>query len=280
MVARGREDRKQNSASGTKEALCAWTHRAQRHPPLIPAVSQVATSTPTNLRNIPVVMRGTTWRIVFISKSAMSVRLPSSVKRMMLPKTQTPLTAEPTSWRRTGSVLCAKKQPVTITKSSGWKSESPSTRPSERMSGSPKLYTTSATPRMSKKASTVVSMKTCLPLYFSWPRLAMSQPLLAPNVAPAATVHVTCTALPRISTPTFACGWFAGSDTPVRMPKSVRAKVASRDAQVSTSRGMGCPGNCEESSSIFGTTRPSPRQNSTVPRTRLSTRVYPWAHTP
>mmetsp|Transcript_68553 Transcript_68553/g.123533 ORF Transcript_68553/g.123533 Transcript_68553/m.123533 type:complete len:223 (-) Transcript_68553:361-1029(-) len=53
-----------------------------------------------------------------------------------------------------------------------------------------------------------------------------------------------------------------------KMPKTVRASVASSGTQSIMSLMSGCPGNSLANWQIFGTTRPSPRQKSTQPRVK------------
>mmetsp|Transcript_2628 Transcript_2628/g.7360 ORF Transcript_2628/g.7360 Transcript_2628/m.7360 type:complete len:371 (+) Transcript_2628:738-1850(+) len=283
MEALGIVDRKQNTASFHVVVMPAAPDLFSEGPsqPRDRTVEYMAISTPRKRKDSPTMMMGSTFKIC--GRRLGPVLLPSMLKRMSCPKTHTPPMIPSTSRRTSMSDTAAKKVPVMMTRSSGWKRDpglNPMGTSSSPMSPWPRPKATRATAITMRKASTEAPVKTCCPRRVSRVRRVMSQPLAAPREAPTRSVAPRRTTFATKSSAMLALGWWAGAERLTSSPKRVSTKEASRGAHVNTRRGMGCPLNRAPNSFILGITRPSPSATRTVPITSPSIASYPRTKTP
>mmetsp|Transcript_74778 Transcript_74778/g.173195 ORF Transcript_74778/g.173195 Transcript_74778/m.173195 type:complete len:261 (-) Transcript_74778:320-1102(-) len=234
----------------------------------------MARKIPARRKTRPTNITGSTW--VSCGRMFGVVLLPSMLKSTSCPKTQTPPMTVSTSRKTWSSATAAKHVPMTMTRSSGWKSE-PALNPigtsSLPASPAPMPKAQSATASTMRKLSTHEPVKICLPRICSCVLRGMSHPLAVPSMAPAHTVATMRKTFANTSTLKLTLGWCAGADRPTSVPKRVSTKEASSGAHVKTKRGMGCSGNSAMNSFIFGITSPSPIETSTVPKTNASAMV-------
>mmetsp|Transcript_85592 Transcript_85592/g.220351 ORF Transcript_85592/g.220351 Transcript_85592/m.220351 type:complete len:296 (+) Transcript_85592:872-1759(+) len=267
IVARGIVDMKQKRAS-MHVSLLGWNSQPRAF-----RVMNVTKKTETPRTGSPHAKQGRA--STNLGKISGVVRLPSMLKSTSCPKTQTPPMMPSTSWRVSWSATAAKKEPVTITSSSGWNAE-----PGLKRIGTtswpgrpqPRPCATRAQPRTMRKASAEEPVKTWRPIRCSCVLRGTSQPAVEPSTAPMAMVAKMRRTLAAARSDMFTSGMLAGWDRPTRIPNSVRTKEASSGAHVNMSLGMGWPTKRTPSSFIFGITRPSPIATSTVPRQRPSIR--------
>mmetsp|Transcript_20355 Transcript_20355/g.59022 ORF Transcript_20355/g.59022 Transcript_20355/m.59022 type:complete len:298 (+) Transcript_20355:435-1328(+) len=270
IVALGTVERKQKSVSG--QTMVAWKGWPER---FRISARLMARKIPMKRKSSPMTMIGSTLPRKD-EKMPSVVRLPSMLKSTSWPKIQTPPMTLSTSCSSFLSAAAAKKTPVVMTTSSGWKRE-PSLKPMGTMCSpswpEPRPKAKRATPRIIRNASAGAPVKTWWPRYVRRARLDMSQPLRPPSRQPSRTVAMIRRKFAATKIPILMSGWSAGCEKPVRIPKSARAKEASRGAQTKTSLGMGWPLKRTPNSFIFGITRPSPIATRMVPITKPSTGV-------
>mmetsp|Transcript_2521 Transcript_2521/g.7081 ORF Transcript_2521/g.7081 Transcript_2521/m.7081 type:complete len:302 (+) Transcript_2521:721-1626(+) len=276
---------------------CIWHPRAFR-------VRNRAARTPAKRNATPTPMMGKT-STIFGKMSSMRVLLPTMLKRMSCPKTQTPPMMLCTSRSSSRSETMAKVVLVTMTKSSDWNHD-PGAKPmgtSSRLGcPAPKLYATRATVSIMRNDSTGVPVKTGCPLRLSCNLREISQPLATPRAVPTAKVARMRRVFARTSTLKSTEYWWAGSASPQRKPKDMSANEPSSGAQVNTNLGNGCSlelglqvsdalwqclCGCAAvhrkwfpNSFIFGITSPGPRGETMVPSTKASFGVKPSVATP
>mmetsp|Transcript_71245 Transcript_71245/g.206600 ORF Transcript_71245/g.206600 Transcript_71245/m.206600 type:complete len:377 (-) Transcript_71245:391-1521(-) len=269
IVARGRVDRKQKIKSGTNVSRLAFRQFLHLHgcQSRVPAVTR---NMPTKRQVTPTKINGNTCRIR--RNTLVSVLLPIMLNKMICPKTQTPPTMRSRRCIVSWSTMYAKKDPVTMTSSSGWNID-PGLKPIGTTAWSPKPPR--ATAKIMRYASTSAPVKNARPFQLACVRRGISQPAREPSSAPARPVAIILQMFAITRTVVFTEGCHFGSAKPFITPNNVKAYEASNGANMNTNRGMGCCGNWRVNSPILGMTRPSPRQNKRLPNTAASTQVYP-----
>mmetsp|Transcript_54946 Transcript_54946/g.163603 ORF Transcript_54946/g.163603 Transcript_54946/m.163603 type:complete len:247 (-) Transcript_54946:152-892(-) len=218
-VALGSVARKQKNASETADSLLALK-QAEHVQGLQQSVHMVTRRIPRKRMLRPTTRIGrtrATW-----AKTLMSVLLPSMLKRMSWPNTQTPPMVSSVACKTSGSATRAKRQPMTMTMSSGWKRE-PGANPMGTNGGPfsallrPKPARAVASRK--RKPSTVVPLKGM----GSRERLEMNHPAPAPAMAPTPRVARSRKTLARTRVFTLAVSSPRGSATPETTPKSISA---------------------------------------------------------